>query len=65
MTPDELPIALRRMRQAIVSCVGCESVWIVPGLRHGDTYICKECGRRIVIDQQPRPTRHSQSAATA
>ena len=61
MTPDELPAVLKQMRQAIVRCVDCESAWLAPGLRHGDTYICKECGRRLVIDRQPRPTHHASS----
>jgi DNA-directed RNA polymerase subunit RPC12/RpoP len=50
--PNELQAARNRLGQMIVLCLGCERVWLASGLRYGDTYICKECGHRSVIDQR-------------
>ena len=36
----------------IVRCLGCGVAWVVAGLRPGDTHICKECGRRSVIERR-------------
>jgi len=35
-----------------VRCLGCGVAWVVAGLRPGDTHICKECGRRSVIERR-------------
>ncbi|MCA1566023.1 MAG: hypothetical protein LC803_10380 [Acidobacteria bacterium] len=49
----QIPATLKRLGQMIVRCLGCGVAWVVSGLRPGDTHICKECGRRSVIERRP------------
>lgn len=39
-------------RWPTVRCPGCLRSWLAVGLRRGDTYICKACGRRFVVEKQ-------------
>jgi DNA-directed RNA polymerase subunit RPC12/RpoP len=41
-----------------VSCANCRQAWLVPGLRRGDTYVCKGCGHRLLYEgraERPSP----------
>ena len=48
----QIPAVLKRVGQMIVRCLGCGVAWVVAGLRPGDTHICKDCGRRSVIERR-------------
>lgn len=39
-------------RWPTVRCPGCQRSWLTAGLRRGDTYTCKACGRQFVIEKQ-------------
>jgi transposase-like protein len=39
-------------RWPTVRCPGCLRSWLVVGLRRGDTYMCKACGRQFVVGKQ-------------
>jgi transposase-like protein len=39
-------------RWPTVRCPGCLRSWLAVGLRGGDTYTCKACGKQFVIDKQ-------------
>ena len=39
-------------RWPTVRCPGCLRSWLTVGLRGGDTYTCKACGKRFVIEKQ-------------
>jgi predicted RNA-binding Zn-ribbon protein involved in translation (DUF1610 family) len=32
-----------------IQCPKCEVRWLAPGVRHGETYVCKECGLSFVV----------------
>ena len=32
-----------------IQCPHCEVRWLAPGMRHGETYLCKECGLSFSI----------------
>jgi len=32
-----------------IQCPHCEVRWLAPGVRHGDTYVCKECGLGFMV----------------
>jgi DNA-directed RNA polymerase subunit RPC12/RpoP len=34
---------------ATVRCTNCGQVWLVPGLRRGETHVCKGCGQRLLV----------------
>lgn len=36
-------------RWPTVRCPGCLRSWLAVGLRLGDTYTCKACGRQFVV----------------
>ncbi len=52
MQTTQIPATLKRLGKMIVRCLGCGVAWAVSGLRPGDTHICKECGRRSVIERR-------------
>lgn len=54
MKTTQIPATLKRLGQMIVRCLGCGVAWVVSGLKPGDTHICKDCGRRSVIERRAR-----------
>ncbi len=36
---------------------GCLRSWLAAGLRRGDTYTCKACGRQFVVEKQEAASR--------
>lgn len=32
-----------------IQCPNCEIRWLAPGVQHGETYICKECGLSFIV----------------
>ncbi len=39
-------------RWPTVRCPGCLRSWLAAGVRRGDTYTCKACGRKFVVGKQ-------------
>lgn len=39
-------------RWPTVRCPGCLRSWLAAGVRGGDTYTCKACGRQFVVGKQ-------------
>lgn len=52
MKSGKLSKLREQLHRLTVRCVRCTQAWLVAGLRHGDTYVCKECGYRFVIDKR-------------
>lgn len=51
MARERLPTGLT------VRCANCLQLWLVPGLRPGDTHVCKACGRPLLVGgRAPRPS---------
>ena len=42
-------------RWPTVRCPGCLRSWLAAGIRGGDTYSCKACGRQFVVGKQEAP----------
>lgn len=46
-----------------IRCPDCGVRWLAPGVRHGETYVCKACGLGFVVREQknqlpqPQPRR--------
>lgn len=38
-----------RRQLRVVRCPRCASKWVAPGVRRGDTHVCKECGHSFVV----------------
>jgi DNA-directed RNA polymerase subunit RPC12/RpoP len=34
---------------AVVRCANCRQSWLAPGLRPGETHVCKGCGQRLLV----------------
>jgi uncharacterized paraquat-inducible protein A len=34
---------------ATLRCTNCNQSWLVPGLRPGDTHVCKGCGHGLLV----------------
>jgi hypothetical protein len=32
-----------------IQCPHCKVRWLAPGMKHGETYLCKECGLSFCI----------------
>lgn len=43
---------------ATVRCANCDQSWLVPGLRRGETHVCKGCSHPLIVGPRaPRPSR--------
>jgi len=51
------------LRATRVRCDGCGRTWLACGLRPGDAYVCRECGRQFVIDEEAEQFSPSSSPA--
>ena len=51
MSARELPNSNDGLHQHFLTirCPNCEVRWLAPGMRQGETYLCKECGLSFVI----------------
>ncbi|HEV2707765.1 MAG TPA: hypothetical protein VGV59_17735 [Pyrinomonadaceae bacterium] len=46
---------------ATLRCTNCRQTWLVPGLRPGETHICKGCGHPLLIGERTeRPPRETE-----
>lgn len=56
MERERIPIG------ATVRCANCDQSWLVPGLRRGETHVCKGCGHRLLVGARAqRPSREMPS----
>ena len=39
-----------------ILCPDCEVRWLAPGVRHGENYLCKECGTSFIVSKPNRRT---------
>lgn len=39
-----------------IQCPHCEVRWLAPGVKHGDTYVCKECCLSFVVRKPKKQT---------
>lgn len=51
MSARELPNSNEGLHQHFltIQCPHCEMRWLAPGMKHGETYVCKECGLSFCI----------------
>lgn len=54
MTDREILNSGRRRQLRIVRCPHCAIKWIAPGVRGGDSHVCKECGLSFVVKTAER-----------
>jgi DNA-directed RNA polymerase subunit RPC12/RpoP len=48
----------REVRHISVICPYCSSTWLVTGLQLGDTYTCKKCAQKIILNEDGEIKRH-------
>jgi transposase-like protein len=52
MKPSKATRRVEPPRWPTVRCPGCQRSWLAAGVRGGDTYTCKACGRQFVVGKQ-------------
>lgn len=56
MTPRGLLNSNEHLQLLTVQCPNCEVKWLAPGVKHGNTYACQECGRSFVVSKSKKET---------
>lgn len=52
MKPSKAANKVDPPRWPTVRCPGCLRSWLAAGVRGGDVYTCKACGRQFVVGKQ-------------
>ncbi|HWS87632.1 MAG TPA: hypothetical protein VN282_11750 [Pyrinomonadaceae bacterium] len=59
MKPSKAVRRVEPPRWPTVRCPGCLRSWLAAGVRGGDTYTCKACGRQFVVGKQEAAGKNS------
>lgn len=50
---SQVPFSSSALHLLTIKCPDCMMMWFAPGVGHGDTYVCKECGLSFVVCNPP------------